>query len=137
MSKVKLLNISNYSIKNVFKLQYIIAIPKYIQFQYSNLQQFETILKQFETVLFLQDMIQDIYKLHWNIIMHLLTPIRTLYITPNLKQYETILFLQDMIQDIYKLRWNIIHKSTGVTWNVGLYKLIRLPWHPNLNINLT
>ena len=25
-------------------------------------------LKQFETVLFPQDMIQDIYKLHWNII---------------------------------------------------------------------
>ena len=24
--------------------------------------------KQFETILFLQDMIQDIYKLHWNII---------------------------------------------------------------------
>ena len=28
----------------------------------------ETILKQFETILFPQDMIQDIYKLHWNII---------------------------------------------------------------------
>ena len=26
-----------------------------------------------------------------------------------------------MIQDIYKLHWNIIHKSTGVTWNVGPY----------------
>ena len=26
------------------------------------------ILKQFETILFLLDMIQDIYKLHWNII---------------------------------------------------------------------
>ena len=25
------------------------------------------------------------------------------------------------------LHWNIIHKSTGVTWNVGPYKLIRLP----------
>ena len=39
-----------------------------------------------------------------------------------------------MIQDIYTLHWNIIHKSTGVTWNVGPYKLIRLPGHPNLNL---
>ena len=35
--------------------------------------------------------------------------------------FEPILFPQDMIQDIYKLHWNITHKSTGVTWNVGLY----------------
>ena len=34
------------------------------------------------------------------------------------------------------LHWNIIHKSTGVTRNVGPYKLIRLPGHPNLNLNL-
>ena len=38
----------------------------------------------------------------------------------NLK-FETILFPQDMIQDIYNLHWNIIHKSTGVTRNVGPY----------------
>ena len=38
---------------------------------------------------------------------------------------------------IYNLHWNIIHKSTGVTWNVGPYKLIRLPGHPNLDLNLT
>ena len=55
----------------------------------------------------------------------------------DLKQFEINLFPQDMIQDIYKLHWNTIHKSTGVTWNVGLYKLIRLPGHPNLNLNLT
>ena len=41
-----------------------------------------------------------------------------------------------MIQDIYKLHWNIIHKSTGVTWNVGPYKLIRLPGHPNLDVDV-
>ena len=53
------------------------------------------------------------------------------------QQFETtILFPQDMIQDIYKLHWNIIHKSTGVTLTVGPYKLIRLPGHPNLNLNL-
>ena len=33
---------------------------------------------------------------------------------------------------IYMLHFNIIHKSTGVTWDVGPYKLIRLPRHPNL-----
>ena len=55
----------------------------------------------------------------------------------NLKQFETILFPQDMIQDIYKLHWNIIHKSIGVTWNVGSNKLLRLPGHPNLKLNLT
>ena len=51
-----------------------------------------------------------------------------------MKQFETILFPQDMIQDTYKLHWNIIPKSTRVTWNVGPYKLIRLPGHPNLNL---
>ena len=45
----------------------------------------------------------------------------------NMKSIETISFPQDMIQDIFKSHWNIIHKSTGVTWNVGPYKLIRLP----------
>ena len=35
----------------------------------------------------------------------------------------------------YMLHWNIIHKSTGVTWNMGPYKLTRLPGHPNLNLN--
>ena len=35
------------------------------------------------------------------------------------------------------LHWNIIYKSTIVTWNVGPYKLIRLPGHPNLNLSLT
>ena len=50
---------------------------------------------------------------------------------------KTILFPQDMIQDIYKLHWNIIHKTIEITWNVGPYKLIRLPGHPNLNLNLT
>ena len=40
-----------------------------------------------------------------------------------MKQFETILFPQDMIHDIYKLYWNIIHKLTGVTWNMGPYKL--------------
>ena len=56
----------------------------------------------------------------------------------DLKQFETILFQQDMIQDtVYMLHWNIIHKSTGVTRNVCPYKLIWLPGHPNLNLNLT
>ena len=49
---------------------------------------------------------------------------------------ETI-FPQDMIHDIYNLHWNIIPKLIGVTWNVFPYKLIRLPGHPNLNLNLT
>ena len=79
---------------------------------WNNLKQFWNNLKQFETI--------------WN----------------NLKQFETIfgtiLFPQDMIQDIlYKLHWNIIHKSTRVTWNVGPYKLIRLPGHSNLNLRST
>ena len=51
-----------------------------------------------------------------------------------LQQFETILFPQDMILDKYKLHLNIIHKSTGVTWNVGPYELMRLPGHPNLNL---
>ena len=53
--------------------------------------------------------------------------------------FKRILFPHDMIQDIYELRWNIIiiHKSTGVTGNVGPYKLIILPGHANLNLNLT
>ena len=57
--------------------------------------------------------------------------------TPILKpKFETILFPQDIIQDIHKLHWNIIHKSAIVTWNVGPYKLIKLPGYPNLNLNL-
>ena len=57
--------------------------------------------------------------------------------TSNFNRFETILFPQDMIQDIYKVHWNIIHKSIGVAWNVGPYKLIRLPGHLNLKLNLT
>ena len=53
----------------------------------------------------------------------------------NLKQFETIYFHKTWYR-IYMLHWNIIQKSTGVTWNVGPYKLIRLPGHPNLNLNL-
>ena len=41
-----------------------------------------------------------------------------------------------MIQAIYNLHWNMIDKSTGVTLNMGLYKLNWLPGHPNLNVNL-
>ena len=37
----------------------------------------------------------------------------------------------------YILHWNVIPKSIGVAWNVGPYKLIRLPGHPNINLNLT
>ena len=55
----------------------------------------------------------------------------------SMKQFETILFPQDTIKDIYNWHWSIIYKSTGVTWNVGPYKLIWLPGHPNLNLNLT
>ena len=52
-------------------------------------------------------------------------------------QVYTSLFPLDMIQDIYILHWNLIHKLIGVAWNVGTYKLIRLPGHPNLDVNLT
>ena len=51
----------------------------------------------------------------------------------NLKQF----YFHKTWYRIYMLHWNIIHKSTGVTWNVGQYKLIRLPGHNNLNLNLT
>ena len=50
----------------------------------------------------------------------------------NLKQF----YFHKTWYRIYMLHWNLIHKSTGVTWNVGPYKLIRLPGHHNLNLNL-
>ena len=48
----------------------------------------------------------------------------------------TSLFPQDMLRDIYmyNLHWNLIHKFIGVSWNVGPYKIIRLPRHHNLNL---
>ena len=30
--------------------------------------------------------------------------------------------------------WNAIHKQIGIACSVGLYKLIRHPGHPNLNL---
>ena len=70
---------------------------------------------------------------HWNVIF--------LCLFLNwLKQFETMkqfYFHKTWCRIIYKLHWNIIHKSTGATWNVGPYKLIRLLGHPNLNLNLT
>ena len=56
------------------------------------------------------------------------------YLWNNLKQFY---FHKTWYRIIYKLHWNIIHKSKEVTWNVGPHKLMRLPGHPNLNLNLT
>ena len=50
-----------------------------------------------------------------------------------LKQLKQFYFHESWCRFIYKLHWNIIHKSTGVRWNVGPYKLIRLPGHGQWN----